>query len=68
MGPAGNSISRDTWNKGKIVGQKAPFKLKEIWSIRVRLELFSHELRFGDRYHKRGVSVQDEIVLSTRPP
>jgi hypothetical protein len=25
------------WNKGKIVGQKAPFKLKEIWAIRVRL-------------------------------
>ena len=27
------------WNKGKLVGQKAPFKLKEIWSIRVRLEI-----------------------------
>jgi hypothetical protein len=25
------------WNKGKLVGQKAPFKLKEIWAIRVRL-------------------------------
>jgi hypothetical protein len=24
------------WNKGKLVGQKAPFKLKEIWAIRVR--------------------------------
>jgi hypothetical protein len=28
------------WNKGKLVGQKAPFKLKEIWAIRVRLQLF----------------------------
>lgn len=27
------------WNKGKIVGQKAPLKLKEIWAIRVRLQL-----------------------------
>jgi len=27
------------WNKGKLVGQKAPFKLKEIWSIRVRLQM-----------------------------
>jgi hypothetical protein len=26
--------------KGKLVGQKAPFKLKEIWAIRVRLQLF----------------------------
>jgi integrase len=27
------------WNKGKLVGQKAPLKLKHIWTIRVRLEL-----------------------------
>jgi hypothetical protein len=27
------------WNKGKLVGQKAPFKLKEIWAIRIRLQL-----------------------------
>ena len=27
------------WNKGKLVGQKAPFKLKEIWAIRVLLQL-----------------------------
>ena len=27
------------WNKGKIVGQKAPLKLREIWAIRVRLQL-----------------------------
>jgi hypothetical protein len=30
---------RSPWNKGKLVGQKAPFKLKEIWAIRVRLQL-----------------------------
>ena len=34
---------RDPWNKGKIVGQKAPFKLKDIWALRVRLQLtFAH--------------------------
>jgi integrase len=27
------------WNKGKIVGQKTPFKLKEIWAIRIRLQI-----------------------------
>ncbi len=27
------------WNKGKLVGQKAPLRLGEIWAIRVRLEL-----------------------------
>ncbi|SDR63970.1 Phage integrase family protein [Rhizobiales bacterium GAS113] len=29
----------EPWNKGKLVGQKAPFKLKEIWAIRIRLQL-----------------------------
>ena len=27
------------WNKGKIVAQKTPFKLKEIWAIRIRLQI-----------------------------
>ena len=31
--------SRSPWNKDKQVGQKAPFKLKELWAIRVRLQL-----------------------------
>jgi len=29
----------DARNKGKLVGQKVPFKLTEIWAIRVRLEM-----------------------------
>ena len=32
---------RVPWNKGKLVGQKAPFKLKEIWAIRIRLQIAS---------------------------
>ena len=32
------------WNKGKLFGQKAPLKLKEIWAIRVRLQL-AHAIR-----------------------
>jgi len=27
------------WNKGKLVGQKAPFKPKEVWAIRARLQM-----------------------------
>jgi len=34
-----NSGRINPWNKGKLVGQKAPLKLREIWAIRVRLEL-----------------------------
>ena len=32
---------REPWNKAKLVGQKAPLKLKEIWAIRIRLQLAS---------------------------
>ena len=27
------------WNKGKLLGQRPPLKLKEVWAIRVRLQL-----------------------------
>ena len=28
-----------SWNKGKLIGQKAPLKLKEIYAIRTRLQM-----------------------------
>lgn len=31
--------NREPWNKGKLVGQKAPLRLKDIWAIRIRLQL-----------------------------
>lgn len=31
--------SRQPWNKGKLIGQKAPLRLRDIWAIRVRLQL-----------------------------
>jgi integrase len=34
-----NLHHHEPWNKGKLIGQKSPLKLKEIWAIRVRLEL-----------------------------
>ena len=27
------------WNKGKVIGQKRPLKLQEVWAIRIRLQL-----------------------------
>jgi integrase len=32
-------MDKTPWNKGKLIGQKPPLKLHEIWSIRIRLEL-----------------------------
>lgn len=34
-----NARPRVSWNKGKLIGQKAPLKLKEIYAIRIRLQL-----------------------------
>jgi hypothetical protein len=39
LSPIVESRRRDPWNKGKLVGQNAALKLREIWAIRVRLEL-----------------------------
>ena len=38
------SPSKAPWNQGKIVGQNAPLKSKDIWAIRIRLQL-SHRTR-----------------------
>ena len=39
-----NPRTVEPWNKGKIIGQKSPLKLKEIWAIRIRLQL-SNKIR-----------------------
>lgn len=33
------TISRQPWNKEKLVGQKSPLRLRDIWAIRVRLQI-----------------------------
>lgn len=38
------SKQREPWNKGKLVGQKAPLKPKDIWAIRIHLQS-AHEVR-----------------------
>jgi hypothetical protein len=32
------SPSREPWNKGKLIGQKSPLRLKNIWAIRFHLQ------------------------------
>ena len=45
---------REPWNKGKLVGQKAPLKVKDIWAIRVlegksgHVHIFLRALQQGD--------------------
>ena len=37
--PIHNPQHNFPWNKGKLVGQKPHLKLKEVWSIRIRLQI-----------------------------
>ena len=32
-------LRHEPWNRGRLVGPKPPFKLQEIWAIRIRLEI-----------------------------
>jgi len=34
-----HAASHRSWNKGKLVGQKPPLKPREVWAIRVRLQI-----------------------------
>lgn len=34
--------SKSPWNKGRLIGQKRPLKPKEVWAIRIRLQLERH--------------------------
>ena len=48
------SRQRAPWNKGRVTGQKRPLKLKEVWTIRVRLQLEGR--RLGKKYPPRRAS------------
>jgi integrase len=37
-----NATGHIPWNKGKLVGQKHPLKLKDIWAIRIRLQVVNN--------------------------
>ncbi len=36
--------SNEPWKRGKLVGQKRPLRLRDIWAIRIRLQL-GHKVR-----------------------
>lgn len=40
--PSMVGFAKAPWNKGRLIGQKRPLKPKEVWAIRVRLQLELH--------------------------
>jgi len=53
------------WNKGKLLGQKPPLKFKEIWAIRIRLQLDHRTREMAQRI--RRVICRAQITGSLRP-
>jgi len=39
METTAKTVGFTPWNKGKLLGQKPPLELKEIWAVLIRLEL-----------------------------
>ena len=39
VAPSFVGFANTPWNKGRLIGQKRPLKPKEVWAIRVRLQL-----------------------------
>ena len=72
MGAVANAVHREPWNKGKIVGQKAPFKLKDIWALRVRLQWKCHfdaaEPPRGPEHPRDSLDEESALVLEALPP
>jgi len=56
---------REPWNKGKLVGQKAPFKLKEVW-VAAHSGSFSYAIATGKKVMS-SASFPPERLRRTRP-
>ena len=39
MAPSFVGFTKAPWNKGRVIGQKRPLRPREVWAIRVRLQL-----------------------------
>ena len=59
------TINRRPWNRGRLIGQKPPLKLREVCAIRTRLQLADRP-RATVLQTKTGRPVQFEIMEQTR--
>jgi hypothetical protein len=73
MKTVSSSIRPEPWNKGRLIGQKRPLKPKEVWAIRVRLEIGGTKRNLAlfnpaidSKLRACGRPVQFEITEATR--
>jgi hypothetical protein len=57
-------VGREPWNKGKLVGQKAPLKVKDIWAIRVRLQPAPGHIKLESTVRYLGIEVGDALEIA----
>jgi hypothetical protein len=46
------------WNKGKLIGQKPPLKLAEIWTVRTQLRIAGKTRNVSMKMRHRGVEIR----------
>jgi hypothetical protein len=53
-------FAKAPWNKGRLIGQKRPLKPKDVWAIRVRLQLKGRKraLAFLQRVDSNRISLR----------
>jgi hypothetical protein len=58
----------EPWNKGKLVWQKSPLKLKDIWAVRIRLQIANRirDLALFDLAIDRKLTACDLVRLRVR--
>ena len=52
--PSPVPCKRAPWNKGRLIGQKRPLKPKDVWAIRVRLQLLGRKRDLGQAANQNG--------------
>ena len=68
METAGNAAPREPWSKGKIIRKKSPFKLKDIWALRVRFQMENrvHDLALFNLGIDSKLRGRDLVALKVR--
>jgi integrase len=62
----GAGSSREPWNKGKLVGQKAPLKLKDIWAVRLQISSCARDLALFNLAIDSKLRARDLVKLRVR--
>lgn len=61
MSSTTSAIVREPWNRGKLVGQKSSVRLRDIWAVRIGLQLQNRST-----VRHLGVEVDDALEMAEK--